>query len=989
MLPPSTYANNSTVRISNEQFKDRITELNEQYEDEPVSNRLIVKSKYDINELDSVDIVEGYKDLHIVQFDNSESAEEALEYYNDSKLIEYAEQDFTMSTCEIDYKPHLSWGSESMGTDDYYVYLEDMEELPEVVVGIIDSGIELEHDYLKDRIIQTGVNFSDSGDKDSENDDHGHGTHCAGIIVDNTPDNVKIEGFKVLSAQGLGTITSVISGIYSAIEHNVNVISMSLGAPGKSYAMQEAVDLAISNEITVCAAAGNDGKDASGFCPANLDGVITVGAHDSYDKIPKWSNYGEKVDIIAPGVAINSTYIGNTYKSLSGTSMACPHVAAACALLLTKNINRTPSELLDIIWASARDLEVAPSRIEDKDKLALYIGVTRDPLARTPAPVFVTEDNIYEDYVDVEIRCEDENAQIYYTTDGSLPKPEESEQYTSPIHLTKSTRIVASAVSENKLKSKTVVADYTVISEEDESEFEIDENGIVTKYKGDNWWMKMPELINNQIVKGIGDDVFSNKPLYYLSIPKSVKTLGDNTFDSCENLVSIDLKNVESVGEWCFNNCVKLESVNFNKDFSVKAGSFADCNLLLDIDLTKLKNTSEQAFYDCYNIHSLINDKLTTIETSAFDACTSMIYVDIPNVTELKDFAFHINGQLETINAPLVEKIGESAFSSCEKLNSLIFPNLKQITGSNNFNGCLNVTTVDVHNIESDIPQGAFASMYELSEISLDKPVNIGNLAFSWCTKLRKIKLKNAVTIGERAFEHCENCTIYLPKAESIGQYSFFGTKNIKTLFAPKLKKAVDLPLSYSNTKIYLSENLNSSYISRDQKQNATIIAPEGSVAEDFCVTGINHSSYENNLLFVNSDSMVTAKGASIRTIDNGLRFGFSWNEVQELIEIADEVEYSFEYAYGETDVLNKTKKANNYVYHPEDNYTTFNLVFTGVPKSSFDTIISARAYVNIDGMTFKSPILHRSFSGVANAALNDNTLDEGIKEQIRQALEA
>ena len=404
---------NYTPKVSIEEFSAELCEMNRKYKDEPVGNRLIVKSKRNIAALNSVDIVEGYEDLHIVQFDDSESAEEALEYYNDSKLIEYAEQDFTMSTTEIDYEPHLSWGSESMGTDDYYSYLEGVDNLPEVIVGVIDTGIELNHEYLSDRIIPTGVNYSNSGNPDSEKDDNGHGTHCAGIIVDNTLENVKIEAFKVLNSQGSGNVTSIISGIYSAIENDVNIISMSLGGPGTSRAMQSAVDLAISKNITVCAAAGNSGAPASLFCPANLNGVITVGAHDCYDKIPTFSNYGDAVDIIAPGVSVYSSYIGNTYKSLSGTSMACPHAAAVCALLLSKNISSSPSELLNTILASGREFEIVPSREEDRDKLALYIGVIKDDTNRTAPPEFITLPQVYEDYVDVELFCKEENSQIY------------------------------------------------------------------------------------------------------------------------------------------------------------------------------------------------------------------------------------------------------------------------------------------------------------------------------------------------------------------------------------------------------------------------------------------------------------------------------------------------------------------------------------------------------------------------------------------------
>ena len=133
------------------------------------TQRLIVKSKYDIDPLDSVAVVEGYNDLHIVQFDNEESAKAAQEYYKNQNRIEYAEPDLVVSAAEYDevettaadddmginYGNHLSWGSEAIGVDDYIDYLPSVDELPEIVVGILDSGIDYDHEFLKNRVIRS------------------------------------------------------------------------------------------------------------------------------------------------------------------------------------------------------------------------------------------------------------------------------------------------------------------------------------------------------------------------------------------------------------------------------------------------------------------------------------------------------------------------------------------------------------------------------------------------------------------------------------------------------------------------------------------------------------------------------------------------------------------------------------------------------------------------------------------------------------------
>jgi subtilisin family serine protease len=141
---------------------------------------------------------------------------------------------------------------------------------------------------------------------------------------------------KVLNAQGSGYLSDIVEGIDWAIGARLNVINMSLGTTADVQSFHDAVIRAYNAGITVVAAAGNSGGAVN--YPGAYSEVIGVSATDSTNMIAPWSSYGPEVDLAAPGVSVYSTYKGNSYTTLSGTSMASPHVAAAVALLMNRPI---------------------------------------------------------------------------------------------------------------------------------------------------------------------------------------------------------------------------------------------------------------------------------------------------------------------------------------------------------------------------------------------------------------------------------------------------------------------------------------------------------------------------------------------------------------------------------------------------------------------------------------------------------------------------
>ena len=207
----------------------------------------------------------------------------------------------------------------------------------------------------------------------SPQDDNGHGTHVAGIIaaVDNTlgvigvAPRASLYAVKVLDDAGVGSYSDVISGLQWAVSNGMQVVNMSFGGP--DYAPLRAAITAASNAgIVLVAAAGNSGPGANtvGY-PAKYPEVIAVAATDSANTVASFSSRGPEVELAAPGVSILSTYFGVSYATLSGTSMASPHVAGAAALVIGSGIKDTNGdglvndEVRAILDGTAHDLGAA------------------------------------------------------------------------------------------------------------------------------------------------------------------------------------------------------------------------------------------------------------------------------------------------------------------------------------------------------------------------------------------------------------------------------------------------------------------------------------------------------------------------------------------------------------------------------------------------------------------------------------------------------
>ena len=238
-----------------------------------------------------------------------------------------------------------------------------------VVVAVIDSGVDASHPDLAGQVLP-GVDLV-GGTSGVSTDPNGHGTHVAGTIAALTGNEVGVSGFapdaKILpirtqNANGSGLMSTVATGITYAADHGAQVINMSLGGGTQVSAVTNAIAYARSKGVVVVASAGNSRTSGSPISyPAADPGVIAVASTDSADNFSSFSNRGTYVDVAAPGSGILSTYpvaLGS-YGSMSGTSMASPHIAAVAALLKAFDTGLSPDRIQEAMETSAVDLGAA------------------------------------------------------------------------------------------------------------------------------------------------------------------------------------------------------------------------------------------------------------------------------------------------------------------------------------------------------------------------------------------------------------------------------------------------------------------------------------------------------------------------------------------------------------------------------------------------------------------------------------------------------
>ena len=318
------------------------------------------------------------REFKFIQTVQVELPKVAVEKLRNAQGIEFVEPDYEAKA----YAQTIPWGIEHVNAPEVH---SAGYHGSGIKVAVLDTGILTSH---SDLYVAGGYDATGIG---SYIDDHGHGTHVAGTVaaLNNTigvigaAPEAQLYSVKVLDRYGSGSYSNIISGIQWAINNGMNVINMSLGGSSGSTALQDACNAAYNAGILVVAAAGNEGTSSgSTECisyPARYSSVMAVGSITASNVRSSFSSTCSTLEIMAPGSSIYSTTYNGRYGTMSGTSMACPHVAGVAALVWSVKPSLTNVQLRAFLNYTANDMWNDPWRYGNGlvDAWAAYQGVIR------------------------------------------------------------------------------------------------------------------------------------------------------------------------------------------------------------------------------------------------------------------------------------------------------------------------------------------------------------------------------------------------------------------------------------------------------------------------------------------------------------------------------------------------------------------------------------------------------------------------------------
>lgn len=623
-----------------------------------IDNRLIVKTNDNIDKYGAIDYVKGIG-YYFLQYETKEKADFAKKKY---KALNYTvNNDSVVKLCDtkLTTPPQYSkwpeeWAYEetdATATIDYY----KSRLKPTINIAVIDSGVNYNHELLKYRVVRTKVDFS-TENRGDEMDTLGHGTNVAGTIAKSTPSNVKIYAYKFYNKNGYGTSSQICSVVEYIKQSNKkpDIINCSFTDP-----MNTGIYDLTNEGVTAVMAAGNDNKEITNQDFYN--GLITVGATNYYGEPCSFSNYGACVDISAPGEYVYTADMSSntTYDCVNGTSFSTPITAAACAYVLMEHSKYTPEQVKQEIKKTA-----IPFKKSDcyNDRYGAGIVNFSDIISGTRCKDITAnlQSGVYRDDINVELKSENTLADIYYTTDGTLPSKTNGTKYTEPIKLTETTRInaVAFARGGTPFHSKFTTLDYYILKN-GESEFVVDDGTYrcgIKAYLGNDTNITIPDKINGIEVASINERCFKDSNIESVTLPSSVTSIEQQAFYGCNNLKSINLSNVKFIGTEAFTNCpsltdnIDLSSVDWVAEKGL-AGTYFNI-----VNLPNCTKTGENAFDSC-KAEEIIMNKATSIGAQAFYNCSNLKTLYIPNATGLANDNFNGCTNIKLIFAPKIKSL--------------------------------------------------------------------------------------------------------------------------------------------------------------------------------------------------------------------------------------------------------------------------------------------------------------------------------------------
>ena len=558
------------------------------------TKRLIVEGILDekiLSKIDEKDVFLLSEEREVLSFSTIKDTEKAYKVIKNSGEVDdvYGENVYsvneTLTPDDFKRKDNLSWGSDFVESPALVDYINDTASInkDEVVVAVVDTGVNVDHSIFKDRIAEGGRSYVDN-ERDID-DKYGHGTHVAGIIVDNTPKNVKILPVKALGGNGKGTELGISQAIDYAVSKKVDVINMSLG--GKANFTSSVVESSIKDAkkagISVVVSAGNDNESADNCSPARAKECITVAASDENGDIADFSNYGYCVDVCAPGVSIYSSYKKNygyidTYNYESGTSMASPYVSSAICMVKMMHKDYSVSQIETFIENHvinyAGDQRYGTGIID----LGSYTDTER-----CSDVVFNYPSGDYSDELNITLSCDTAGADIYYTTDNTTPSVNNGKKYTGAFAVDEATQVKAIAIKSGLGNSNVTKAEYRYRFCDFDSNFLI-RDGVICGYKGDCKELRLMETIQDEVITEVGYRAFRKSACETIYLCPHTEKIAEEAFAK-SNICNVYVGDVKYIGRRCFYDCDSFYSNNISLGGVTYIGeeAFAECDNLTEL----------------------------------------------------------------------------------------------------------------------------------------------------------------------------------------------------------------------------------------------------------------------------------------------------------------------------------------------------------------------------------------------------------------------
>lgn len=738
-------------------------------------NRLIVLTDENPKSSLAVEVLYGL-DYTVLQYENKG---DMLKDYDRFSNLGYTVEkdkvfyglDFSSSSQDntVYTTSSYGWGFRQSGADYAKAIIENSGEVyDEIVVGIMDTGIDYTHTLYEGRLVENNINFSTSGAADDPMDDQGHGTATSSIVVMSTPENVKVKPYKILNKDGSCTLSEIVAACeyILAEKDKPDIINMSFGGYGFDGGRKIENDLLnrlVESGITICAAAGNDFMPAEYALPAGNEYVITVSSHNGSD-FSEFSDYGKAVDICAPGENIYSADIGGGFSSQNktGTSVACPFVSAACAYVLMQNPNAQPAEIKEKIKSTAISMGNDDSYYFGAGMLSFANLMWFDDYS-VPEPTVIG--GVYHDAQTIEFNDIPYGTKLVYTTDRTVPSGTNGTEYTAPITIDCDTQLNFALMSADYYSSPISSQNYTIQYYADSSDFTI-LSGVITKYNSDKTNIIVPDTINGKTPTSVLRSVFKNSNLTGIVLPDTVTTLGTS----------------------CFEGSTKLKHIVANGVTTLSGDSvFSGCTDLRDEVMPNLKTVTDSAFANCSRLHRIdFGNNITAFKSSLFSG-SGLMYADFPNAV-LNDISVSNvfkECPLYYCNVPKVTVLANSFWEGCICLNDFTIGQITEM-GSKALVNCWFVNELDTSEVTT-------ISSYALRGCHIDtlyapKCTSLPSGFGQYCY-VRVIDLPNAVgTLGSNMFNCAATEELYLDSATAVTSSSAFrNTIGLKVVYLPNV----------------------------------------------------------------------------------------------------------------------------------------------------------------------------------------------------------